>query len=203
MLYSDPFESTEISAERPLDRCTVARAPRIGAESSFTPTPYPRRWKGAFIVAARRVYSIFSSRTRRVHPRFLSTGLGFFNPFTSWPPYPKRAWVSSWLEFFIRILDNARLLVCIGMKCNFHPAKIRENLLSRFKLFKLYLHSFQFDAAHFFRFYFSLSLSLSFRAKEIIPLLSVCTGVSSFPRNDIITRWLAGSFEPTPRSWVN
>lgn len=56
------------------DHSIVHGRPRIGAESSFTPTPdiLYRRWKGAFIVAARRVYSIFSSRTNRVHPRFLS-----------------------------------------------------------------------------------------------------------------------------------
>lgn len=112
------------------DHSIVHGRPRIGAESSFIPTPdiLYRRWKGAFIVAARRVYSIFSSRTSRVHPRFLSAGLGFFNPFTSCPPYPKRARVSSWLEFF-ELESTKTLDSCIGMKCNFHPANTRENLL--------------------------------------------------------------------------
>lgn len=56
------------------------------------------------------------------------------------------------------------------------------------RLFKVYLHPRIIGRRTSF---VSISLFLLFFSRnEIIPPLSVCTGVSSpFPRNDIITRW--------------
>ena len=180
ILYSDPFESTQISAERPLDRARSPELRESAGESSLKPyTPTLRhaererererervfRWKGAFIVTrnpratSQGFYSIFRSRTNRSFlPRFLSNRLGFFNPFTSCPPYPVRPCQArsvarrdpprSWLEFFIKSspLDNGDFscvsrwnVIFIGRDSQTPRAPTRG-------LFTPFLHAFQLDA---------------------------------------------------------
>lgn len=54
MLYTDPFESTQISAERPLDRARLPEPRKSPAKVVSPPSNHfyiVFRWKGAFIVA--------------------------------------------------------------------------------------------------------------------------------------------------------
>lgn len=179
----------EISAERPLDR--ALGRPRIRAESSFFAPP-------SACVYRRGEFIRYSARERAESTlRFLSAG-----PCSTPLPHARLIRNAHGLSAVTRIFycESTITLACLsGWNAIFIHAKIRDNL-SRGRLFKLCLHP---APLRFFRFSPSFSFFSSQR-NEIIPLLSVCTGVSSpFARNDIITRWFAGSFEPTPRSWVN
>lgn len=79
------------------DHSIVHGRPRIGAESSFTPTLSSIGYLGVGRVrlSSRQGEFIRYSARERAESTLASSRLGFFNPFTSCPPYPKRAWVSS------------------------------------------------------------------------------------------------------------
>ena len=105
ILYSDPFESTQISAERPLDRARSPELRESAGESSLKRRVRERErereyfagwvrlsWRG---ILARRAKDFirYSVRERTGRSSLASSRigwLGFFNPFTSCPPYPAR-----------------------------------------------------------------------------------------------------------------